>query len=144
MDSSTDHSKEMGKAMANSLQIMIVDDEPTVGRRLAPVLTNLGCDVETFVNPIEAMRRIDEKRFDIVITDVVMKEATGVQVLEHVMQTSETSKVIIITGFAMMSLAREAMDKGAFDFLAKPFHLDDLRGVVARAAEALGAPLATV
>ena len=75
------------------------------------------------------------------ITDVVMHEATGVQVLEHVMQKTDHAKVIIITGFAMMSLAREAMDKGAFDFLAKPFHLDDLRGVVARAAEALGAPL---
>jgi DNA-binding NtrC family response regulator len=127
--------------MAASLQIMIVDDEPTVGRRLAPVLTRLGCEVETFVNPVEAMRRADEKTFDIVITDVVMKEATGVQVLEHVMRKSDHSKVIIITGFAMMSLAREAMDKGAFDFLAKPFHLDDLRGVVAKAAEALGRTL---
>ena len=127
--------------MATTLQIMIVDDEPTVGRRLEPVLSDLGCQVETFVNPIEAMRRTDEKEFDIVITDIVMQEATGVQVLEHVMQKTDHPKVIIITGFAMMSLAREAMDKGAFDFLAKPFHLDDLRGVVARAAEALGAPL---
>jgi len=127
--------------MATTLQIMIVDDEPTVGLRLAPVLSNLGCEVETFVNPIEAMRRIDEKDFDVVITDVVMKEATGVQVLEHVMRKNDRSKVIIMTGFAMVSLAREAMDKGAFDFLAKPFHLDELRGVVAKAAEALGKPL---
>ena len=127
--------------MTTTLQVMIVDDEPTVGRRLAPVLTHLGCDVETFVNPIEAMRRIDEKKFDIVITDVVMKEATGVQVLEQVTRTTDHTKVIIITGFAMMSLAREAMDKGAFDFLAKPFHLDDLRGVVTKAAEALGVSL---
>ena len=127
--------------MATTLQIMIVDDEPTVGLRLAPVLSNLGCEVETFVDPIEAMRRIDERDFDVVITDVVMKEATGVQVLEHVMRKNDRSKVIIMTGFAMVSLAREAMDKGAFDFLAKPFHLDELRGVVAKAAEALGKPL---
>jgi DNA-binding NtrC family response regulator len=123
---------------------MIVDDEPTVGKRLAPALTKLGCDVETFVNPIDAMRRIDEKDFDIIITDVVMKEATGVQVLEHAMRRNDRTKVVIITGFAMISLAREAMDKGAFDFLAKPFHLDDLRGIVANAADALGTPIEAV
>ena len=47
----------------------------------------------------------------------------------------------MITGFAMMSLAREAMEKGAFDFIAKPFQPDDLRNVVAKAARALGASL---
>lgn len=140
----TDRTEKTGEAVTTALEIMIVDDEPTVGRRLAPVLAKLGCEVETFVNPREAMRRLDEKTFDIVITDVVMKEATGVQVLEHVTRKTDHTKVIIITGFAMMSLAREAMDKGAFDFLAKPFHLDDLRGVVAKAAEALGAPLEIV
>ena len=47
----------------------------------------------------------------------------------------------MITGFAMMSLAREAMEKGAFDFIAKPFKPDDLRAIIARAAEALGKPV---
>jgi DNA-binding NtrC family response regulator len=133
----------MEQPMETPLQIMVLDDEPTVGRRLAPALTRMGCEVETFVEPLEAMRRIDERAFDIVITDVVMKEATGVQVLEHAIRRAERTKVIMITGYAMMSLAREAMDKGAFDFVAKPFHLDELRAVVARAAEALGRPVET-
>jgi DNA-binding NtrC family response regulator len=113
--------------MSRMLEVMVVDDEPTVGKRLAPALAKIGCAVETFVDPLQAMYRIDEKEFDIIITDVVMKEATGVQVLEHAMKRSPHTRVIIITGFAMMSLAREAMEKGAFDFVAKPFHIDDLR-----------------
>lgn len=124
--------------MPRTLEVMIVDDEPTVGKRLAPALAKIGCEVETFVNPTEAMYRIDTKEFDVVITDVVMKEATGVQVLEHVMTASPRTKVIMITGYAMMSLARDAMEKGAFDFVAKPFQLHELRRVVLRAAEALG------
>jgi len=128
--------------MTRTLEVLVVDDEPTVGKRLAPALAKIGCAVETFVNPTEALYRIDEKEFDIIITDVVMKEATGVQVLEHAIKRSPRTKVILITGYAMMSLAREAMTKGAFDFVAKPFHLDEIRGIVARAAEALGQEIA--
>lgn len=124
--------------MPEALEVMVVDDEATVGKRLDRALTRMGCAVETFVNPANAMYRIDEKEFDVIITDVVMGEATGVQVLEHAVKRSPRTKVIMITGYAMMSLAREAMDKGAFDFVAKPFRLDDLRRVVLRAAEALG------
>jgi DNA-binding NtrC family response regulator len=124
--------------MTQTLEVMILDDEPTVVKRLARALTKIGCAVETFVNPTEALYRIEEKTFDIIITDVVMKEATGVQVLEHAIKKSPRTKVILITGYAMMSLAREAMTKGAFDFVSKPFHLDEIRRIVARAAEALG------
>jgi DNA-binding NtrC family response regulator len=128
--------------MSPTLEVMVLDDEPTVGKRLAPALTKIGCVVETFVDPLQALKRIDEKEFDIIITDVVMTEATGVQVLEYAMKKSPRTKVIVITAFAMMSLAREAMEKGAFDFVAKPFHLDELRRVVQRAAAALGISLA--
>ncbi len=128
--------------MSPTLEVMVLDDEPTVGKRLKQALTKIGCTVETFVDPLQALDRIDEKEFDVIITDVVMKEATGVQVLEHAMKRSPRTKVIVISAFAMMSLAREAMEKGAFDFVAKPFHVEDLREVVLRAAAALGKPVA--
>ncbi|MBW1897075.1 MAG: response regulator, partial [Deltaproteobacteria bacterium] len=85
-----------------------------------------------------ALERIDQKDFDIVVTDIRMDEVDGLQVLEHVRQSSERTKVIMITGYAMMSVAREAMEKGAFDFIAKPFKPDDLRKVIAKAAKELG------
>jgi DNA-binding NtrC family response regulator len=70
-----------------------------------------------------------------------MDEIDGIQVLEHVTQTSPRTKVIMITGYAMMALAREAMEKGAFDFIAKPFQPDDLRKVIGKAAKALGSSI---
>jgi DNA-binding NtrC family response regulator len=127
--------------MTQALEILVLDDEPIVGKRLKPALEKSGCLVETFQDPRQALGRIGEKEFDIVVTDIKMDDIDGIQVLEQVAKKSPRTKVIIITGYAMMSLAREAMDKGAFDFIAKPFKPDDLRAVIARAAEALGRPL---
>lgn len=127
--------------MSEPLQILLLDDEAIVGKRLKPALTKVGCEVEVFQEPIPAMERINKKTFDIVITDIRMDEMDGMQVLEQVLSKSPDTKVIMITGYAMIALAREAMEKGAFDFIAKPFKPDDLRKVVAKAAEALGKPI---
>ncbi|MBW1773020.1 MAG: response regulator [Deltaproteobacteria bacterium] len=124
--------------MAEELEVLLLDDEPIVGKRLKPALAKIGCNVEVFEDPKKALERIDQKDFDIVVTDIRMDEVDGLQVLEHVRQSSERTKVIMITGYAMMSVAREAMEKGAFDFIAKPFKPDDLRKVIAKAAKELG------
>ena len=124
--------------MPERLKLLLLDDEPIVGKRLKPALAKIGCDVETFENPREALKRIEEEEFDIVVTDIRMDEIDGLQVLEHVQKKSTRTKVIMITGYAMMETAREAMEKGAFDFIAKPFQPDDLRAVVAKAARELG------
>ena len=127
--------------MSQPLQILLLDDEPIVGKRLKPALTKIGCEVEVFQDPISALTRIKEKTFNIVVTDIRMDEMDGMQVLEHVLAKSPDTKVIMITGYAMIALAREAMEKGAFDFIAKPFKPDDLRKVISKAAEALGSPI---
>jgi DNA-binding NtrC family response regulator len=127
--------------MSHALEILLLDDEPIVGKRLKPALSKIGCQVEVFEDPLSAVARIDEKNFDIVVTDIRMDEMDGMQILEHVLAKSPKTKVIMITGYAMIALAREAMEKGAFDFIAKPFKPDDLRIVIAKAAEALGSPI---
>ena len=127
--------------MPGQLKLLLLDDESIVGKRLKPALTKIGCDVEVFDNPREALKRIDEMEFDIVVTDIRMDEVDGIEVLEHVTRKSSRTKVIMITGYAMMETARDAMEKGAFDFLAKPFQPADLRAVVAKAAQALGLEL---
>ncbi|MBW2708952.1 MAG: response regulator [Deltaproteobacteria bacterium] len=124
--------------MAEGLEVLLLDDEPIVGKRLKPALAKIGCNVEVFEDPKKALERIDQKEFDIVVTDIRMDDVDGLQVLEHVRQSSERTKVIMITGYAMMAVAREAMEKGAFDFISKPFKPDDLRKVIAKAAKALG------
>lgn len=124
--------------MTTKLEVLILDDEPIVGKRLKPALSKIGCEVETFVDPKKALETMEKKKFDIVVTDIRMEEIDGMQVLDRVLQDSPETKVIMITGYAMMDLAREAMAKGAFDFIAKPFKPDDLRRAIAKAAKALG------
>jgi DNA-binding NtrC family response regulator len=125
----------------SKLQVLVLDDEPIVGKSLKLALSKTGCEVEAYDNPAAAFRRLDEKEFHVVISDIVMGEIDGLQVLERVRQLFPRAKVIMITGYAMMSMARSAMEKGAFDFIAKPFTPDHLRSVVARAAAELGMPL---
>ncbi len=127
--------------MTKPLEVLLLDDEPIVGRRLKPALDKIGCNVEVFQNPKEAVARIDQKEFDIVVTDIRMEEMDGIQVLEHVQKKWPRTKVIMITGYAKVDLAREAMGKGVFDFIAKPFKPDDLRQIIFRAAEELGSPI---
>ena len=119
------------------LQILVLDDEPIVGKRLKAALEKNGYEVEVFEDAREALHRSDEKEFDIIVTDVRMEEVDGIQVLEHVLERSARTKVIVITGYATVEVAREALAKGAFDFIAKPFKPDDLRQVIARAVAAL-------
>ena len=117
---------------------MVVDDEPIVGKRLKPALSKYGYDVEVFDNPVKAMDRFDEKEFDVVVTDLRMDNLNGIQVLEHVAEKSAKTKVIFITAYATVENAREALVKGAFDFIAKPFKPNDLRMAIAKAALSLG------
>jgi DNA-binding NtrC family response regulator len=83
------------------------------------------------------VERISEQELDIVVTDIRMEEVDGMQVLDHVLRSSSRTKVIIITGYATVELAREALTRGAFDFIAKPFKPADLREVIERAAKQL-------
>ncbi|HIJ55621.1 MAG TPA: response regulator [Deltaproteobacteria bacterium] len=124
--------------MEEKLQVMILDDEPIVGKRLKPALAKHGVDVEVFENSKKAVDRLREKCFDIVVTDFRMEEVDGIQVLEYIMGRSNRTKVIIITGYATVEVAREALVKGAFDVIAKPFKPDDLRSAINKAALSLG------
>jgi DNA-binding NtrC family response regulator len=127
----------MESAPNHQIEILVLDDEPIVGKTVRLALERLGHHVETFESPESAMKRIDEKRFDVVVTDVVMGDVDGIQILEHTLQRWPDTKVVIITAFAYMNLARKAMDKGAFDFVAKPFDTEEIRSVVGKAVAAI-------
>jgi len=120
------------------VQIMVLDDEAIVGKRLKTALEKMDYDVEVFQESRQAVERIAEKDFDIVVTDVRMGEVGGMEILERVLEKSARTKVIIITGYATVEVAREALTRGAFDFIAKPFKPDDLRKVIAKAVKELG------
>jgi CheY-like chemotaxis protein len=121
-----------------SLSVMVLDDEPIVGKRLKPTLEKSGFEVECYEHPAAAVERLEEKAFDIIVTDLRMDGMDGIQILEHVMEHCEHTRVILITGYATVEVAREALVKGAFDFISKPFKPKDLRAVINKAALSLG------
>jgi len=123
--------------MNDKSRILIVDDESIVCERLKAFLESDGHRVETLVDPAEAMRRLETEEFDIVISDIRMGAIDGIQLMEKVFQNSNRTKVIMITGYATLELARESLTKGAFDFIAKPFKMKEIRGTIKRAMEAL-------
>ncbi len=113
--------------------ILILDDEPIVSKRLTPSLEKKGYEVEAFTSSKEALERIEERSFDIVVTDLKMEGVDGMQFLTRVKEKYPDTEVIVITGFATMATAKESFNKGVFDFLAKPFKLGEIAEVIARA-----------
>jgi len=113
--------------------ILILDDEPIVSKRLKPSLEKKGYEVETFTSSADALRRVKERRFNIVVTDLKMEGVDGMQFLTEVKEHYPDTEVIVITGFATMATAKESFNKGVFDFLAKPFKLGEIAEVIAKA-----------
>lgn len=113
--------------------ILILDDEPIVSKRLQPSLEKKGYEVEAYTQSADALKRIHERKFHIVITDLKMEGVDGMQFLTEVKETYPETEVIVITGFATMSTAKESFNKGVFDFLAKPFKLGEIAEVIAKA-----------
>ena len=114
-------------------QVLILDDEPIVWKRLKPALEKAGYEVEAFTQSINAMRRVQEKEFDIVVTDLKMEGIDGMAFMTEVKKRSPRTEVIVITGFATMETAKESFQKGVFDFLAKPFKRGELLEIVKKA-----------
>ena len=106
--------------MEKKLSILLVDDEAIVGNRLKPALTKIGYDVEAFEDPKDAMLRLDEKEFDIVITDIMMSEVNGIQLLEFVQSKNERTKVIMITGYASEDVVNRCVASDVHHLLEKP------------------------
>lgn len=125
--------------MKGGFDVLVLDDEPVVGETLKPAIEQDGHRVEAFIDPREALKRIEVKKFDIIVTDIRMENVNGIEVLEQVIAKYPSAKVIIITGYATMELAREAMGKMAFDFVSKPFKAKEIREIIGKAAKEIEA-----
>jgi len=111
-------------------QILVVDDEKVTRRNLEHVLTREGYQVNTAANGVEAIGLLEERTFDVVITDLKMEQADGMQVLEAAKKKNPSTEVIVITGYATVPAAVSALRKGSHHFLAKPLKLDEIRSTV--------------
>jgi DNA-binding NtrC family response regulator len=125
--------------MKRQLEIMVLDDEAIVGARLQPSLEKAGYLVESFIDSKEALKRIHEKRFDIVVTDLKMANVDGMEIHRFAKERWPDTVVIIITGFATVETAREALQSGVYDFIAKPFKISHLREIIEKAGREIEA-----
>jgi ATP-dependent Lon protease len=116
-------------------QVLVVDDEEIVRRNMSHILTKENYAVQTAGDGHQALAAMDTTEFDVVLTDFKMDRMDGIEVLEKIKARSPNTQVIMITGYATINTAVEAMKKGAFHYIAKPFKLDDVRNVVNQALE---------
>jgi len=121
--------------MSRKPQILVVDDEEIVRRNMSHVLLKENYGVQTAKDGYEALAAVEKTEFDVVLTDFKMDKMDGLEVLAKIKAHSPNTQVIMITGYATINTAVEAMKKGAFHYIAKPFKLDDVRNVVQQALE---------
>lgn len=121
--------------MQNNTKILIVDDEKIALKNLEHVMKKEGYDVAGTQSGQNALKLLDEQQFDIVLTDLRMEKVDGMQILRRCHDLYPDTEVIMITGYATLESAVNAMKHGAFYYIAKPFKLDEVRKVVKEAIE---------
>lgn len=121
--------------MRESARILVVDDEEDLRLGLAETLQGEGHQVETAGDGWAALEQARSSHFDLALVDLKMPGPDGMIVLDQLKQLSPKTLVVVITGHATVESAVAAMKLGAYDYLSKPFKLDQVRLVVRRAAE---------
>ena len=116
-------------------RIMVIDDEKIVGDMAKLSLEQEGYAVETFLSAEPALKRLEEERFDVVVTDYKMKGIDGMEVLRAVRSRYPATQVIMITAFANLDAAIEALRRDVHDFFPKPVKIKELKASIKRALE---------
>ncbi len=114
-------------------RIILIDDEKIVCDMGKKVLENEGYEVETFTDSRQALERLQATPFDLVITDLKMEEVSGMDILKEVNKRYPQTRVIMLTAYATLDAAIEALREKIFDFFPKPVKIDDLKKSVKRA-----------
>jgi len=121
--------------MENQVDILVVDDDEVACHLLQEVLKKEGYSVTATTKGKEAVQKGAEKPFDLAIVDIRMPDLDGVEVLKALKQINPETSVIMVTAYGSIDTAIEAIKAGAYDYLAKPFKMEELRITVKRALE---------
>ncbi len=113
--------------------IIVIDDEEVVCKMTKMILEKEGYEVETYTDSTQALARIKEKRFDLVITDLKMEEVDGMEILRTVNKLYPDTELIMITAYATLDTALEALRERVFDFFPKPIKIEELKESVKKA-----------
>jgi two-component system, NtrC family, response regulator AtoC len=121
----------------HALRVAVVDDEPLALKHISRILSRHGHEVEVFTDPVQALRRIIDSPFHIVMTDIRMPQMDGMELLERIKSRFPETQVILFTGYASVDDAVKAIKQGAFYYVEKPLTPDKVLSVVKRAGEKL-------
>lgn len=124
--------------MSTQKRVMIVDDEPIVGERLRASLELAGFAVDAFVSSKDALRKLKDEDYDILVTDLKMSDPDGMEILRTARQVRPRIKSVVITGFATTDTAVQATLSGAVEFITKPFKISELKRLLMTLAETEG------
>ena len=115
--------------------ILVVDNEKSMREMLSIALEKEGYEVETARNGEVAVEMVEKSNYDVVITDINMPRSNGIDVLDAVNRVLPGTPVIMMTGYASPETAVETMKKGAYDYITKPFNMEDFKLVIRNASE---------
>ena len=115
--------------------VLIIDDEPLMRLSMLDALKAVGYEVQDASNGREGIDKIHSGRFDLVITDLRLPEADGLQILQACKEHSPSTEVIVITAYGSVDTAVHAMKRGAYDYITKPFSMDELLLLVERVSK---------
>lgn len=116
-------------------KILIVDDDAELRAKLSEILKEAGYLTDEAASGKEALKRADSNEFDIALLDLMMPGMNGIDTLSEIRKISPKTKVIMITAFATIENAVDAIKKGAYDYISKPFKIEELLFTVRRALE---------
>ncbi len=118
-----------------SPRVLVVDDEKVIREILADFLSLEGFTVATAPDANSALERLGQENFDMVISDLKMPNMSGLELLEQIKLNHENVLIVIMTGFGTVETAIEAMKKGAYDYILKPFNVEEVIHIVHRGLE---------
>jgi signal transduction histidine kinase len=111
-------------------KVLIIEDEPDVRESYIDMLTMLGYEVDSADNGVSGLDKLNNNKFDIVITDLNMPRMNGLETLRHIKKKDIDTEVIVVTGFATIENAIGAMKQGAFDYITKPVSMEHVKIVL--------------
>ncbi len=116
-------------------RVMVVDDEENIRDVLSNYLTSLGYDVATAIDGEDALKKFKRNSYDLIISDLLMPTIDGLELLKKVRDQDREVIFLMITGYPSIETAVEAIKKGAYDYITKPFHMEDVKLRIERAFE---------
>ena len=116
-------------------RVMVVDDEENIREVLSNYLESMNYEVDTTEDGQEALNKYQKGDFDLIISDLLMPNIDGLELLKRIREIDKDVIFLMITGYPSIETAVDAIKKGAYDYITKPFHMEDVKLRIERAFE---------